>query len=278
MSSIFHRLMRSRHTFAPLAALALLLALGACAGAPRALAPVPAALDPDHPGPASTPEDAAFAARAVLGRIQGAAPRGAGYAPEAAAVLDRQPFAYPGFHIAAHGLLRYAAPQGAPEARTAAGNLVLADAHGRIAGLAYDVTYHLADGALVLDRALVAPVYREAATVRAFLVPKDALPAPAPTWEQAYAAMAALDAMPPEGLRTPHLLGTHALALFVMERMHPEADLRLNIPIPEVDVPLDAMRPVPGVYRDYDGWRMAVVELSPGIVAGLGGTGRERNP
>ncbi|WP_028586233.1 hypothetical protein [Desulfocurvus vexinensis] len=255
---------------AALALAALALTLAACAGAPRALAPVPAALPGD---PALHPPDAAFAARAVLGRIQGAAPRGAGYAPEAAAVLDRQPFAYPGFEVVAHRLLRYAAPAGAPQARTASGSLVLADRYGRVAGLLYDVTYRLAGGALLLERASVAPVYREAASVRVFLVPKDRLPGPAPTWEQAYAAMAALDAMPPEGLHTPHLLGTHALVLFVMERMHPDTDLRLDFPIPEVDMPLDTVRLVPGAWRDYDGWRVAVVEISPGTMAGRGGPG-----
>lgn len=252
---------------AVLALAVLALTLAACAGAPRALAPVPAALPDD---PALHPPDAAFAARAVLGRIQGAAPRGAGYAPEAAAVLDRQPFPYPGFEAVAHRLLRYAAPADAPQSRTASGSLVLADHHGRVAGLLYDVTYRLAGGALLLERAAVAPVYRKAASVRVFLVPKDRLPGPAPTWEQAYAAMAALDAMPPEGLHTPHLLGTHALVLFVMERMHPDTDLRLDFPIPEVGVPLDTVRLVPGAYRDYDGWRVAVVELSPGTVAGPG--------
>jgi len=248
-----------------LAALALVaLTLAACAGAPRALAPVPAALPDD---PALHPQDAAFAARAVLGRIQGAAPRGAGYAPEAAAVLDRQPFAFPGFETVGHRLLRYAAPVDAPQSRTASGSLVLADGYGRVAGLLYDVTYRLAGGALLLERAAVAPVYREAASVRVFLVPKDQLPPPAPTWEQAYAAMARLDAMPPGGLHTPHLLGTHALVLFVMERMHPDTDLRLNFPIPEVTVPLGAVRLEPGAYRDYDGWRVAVAAASPGLVA-----------
>ncbi|MCK9240298.1 hypothetical protein [Desulfocurvus sp.] len=257
----------SRFALTPraLAACVLLAALlpAGCAGVPSALAPVPAA---QHL-PARPPDDAAFAVRALLGRIQGAAPRGAGYAPEAAAALDRQPFAYPGFRVAAHSLLRYAAPPGAPQSRTASGRLVLADAHGRVAGLAYDVAYHLADGALVLDRALTAPVYRRAATVRAFLVPKDRLPPPAPTWEEAYATAGRLDAMPPGGLRTPHLLGTHALLLFVMERLHPEADLHLDIPIPEVAVPLDQVRLRAGAYADYDGWRVAVVVLSPGLTA-----------
>ncbi len=246
------------------AALALAVALAACAAAPRALAPVPETLPAD---PADYPADAAFAAHALLARIQHQPTPHAAFSTQAAAALDDRDFHFPGFSLAAHRLLRYEAD--APTSRQTTGSLVLQDRYGRIGALLYSTRYHLGGKTLTLDDAGAAPAYRNTVSVRAVLVPKAALPPLAETWEQTFQTLSALDAMPPEGLTSPHLLGTHALVLFVMERMHPDTDLNFNLPIPNVTFALPPITLTTNDYHDYDGWRVAIINTSPGLSAGL---------
>lgn len=244
-----------------LAALILPLALAACATAPRALAPVPETL-PDNP--AHYPADAVFAATAILARIQNHATPHTAFSPQAAAALDERDFHFPGFTIAAHRLLQYTAATPGPGRQTT-GSLVLQDEYGRIGALLYQADYHLEAGTLTLDKASANPVYRKNVSIQAMLVPKMDL-APLPdTWQQAYTTLFQQNAMPKEGLTTPHLLGTHALAIFVMERMHPETALNFNFPIPGVTTPLPKISLDPTTYHDYDGWRVAIITTSPGL-------------
>jgi len=254
--------------FRRLAPLFLVLALAAagCAAVPTALAPVPEPLPDD---PAQYPADAVFAMRGIVGHLQGTSVRGANFSPDAHHALAAHGFDYPGFAIETHRLLNYAAREDGPTGRNASGVLTLTDKYGRRAGLLYSALYTLGEHGLSIDVAQVSAVYTATPSIRVFLVPKDKLPEPAATWAESYEAMRKLNEMPEGGLTDARPLDTHALAVFVLDRAEPQTDVQLSLDIPELARVLPIVHLAPRDYRDYHGWRVAIVQVEPAMQAGL---------
>lgn len=246
--------------------LVLAAAILGCGAVPRTLAPVPESL-PETPQ--SYPADATYAMRAIVGHLQGESLRGAAFSPEAHHALSAHGFDYPDFSVATHRLLHYAAREDGPEGRFASGAVTLTDSYGRRAGFAYSTLYGLNGKGLVIDVAKATPIYTTSPTIRVFLVPKDGLPAPAATWTETYTNLRRLDAMPADGLADSRPLDTHALAVFVLDRAAPGSDVQLSLDIPELARILPIVRLAPDDYRDYDGWRVAIIRVDPAMQAGL---------
>lgn len=244
----------------------MVVMMAACAGAPKSLTPVADAVFDD---PTNIPADAAFAMRAMLAHMQGADLRGASFSPEAHHELSNHGYTYEGFSVGPHRLIRYEALDAAAleTGRKALGLVGLVDAYGRHARLAYDLEYTLAEGTLRVVDATATAVYPHNPAIRVFLIPKNKLPEPAANWRDAYEAARALNVMPPGGLDDTRPLDTHALVLFVMDRTAPGTDLRLSLDIPELRRVLPLVELTHTDYRDYHGWRVAVVSIPPEMQA-----------
>ena len=249
--------------------LCLMLALAAaCAGAPKSLAPMDDAVIDD---PAQYPEDAVFAVRAMVAHLQGHDLRGASFSPDAHHALAGHDFDYKTFSIGPQRIIRYEALDDAPATgRKAVGLVALRDSYGRRAHLSYDIEYTLADATMTVTKASVVSVYPGDPSARIFLVRKDRIPAPSASWAGAYEAMRRLDEMPPEGLSDARVFDTHALALFVMDRTAPGSDIHLSLDLPELHRVLPIINLEHKDYRDYHGWRMAIITIAPEMQARLG--------
>ncbi len=243
--------------------------LAGCAGAPRALAPVPA-----DGQITEIPADAALAARAMLARIRGLETPGVRFTPQAATSPDGHGFAYDGFEPANLRLHRYMVldpdmANGAP-GRDVNGVLALADDHGRGAELVFRLAYVLEGGALTVRQCTVGPLFAADPRIRVFLAPKGKLPGPAPDWAATFDAVRAVDATPKGGLRDAAMLDTHDLVLFVMDRTDPDGDvaLRLDLEGMEGGEGLEGLAPTMRLsareWVNYDGWRVAVVSIVRG--------------
>ena len=251
-----------------------LTVLTGCAGAPRALAPVPS-----DGLVADMPEDAALAARAMLARIRhgpgGEGVPGVVFTPEAAASPDSHGLAYDGFEPVDLRLHRYMAwNPGTSEpgregsgGRDANGVLTLADPYGRRARLLFRLAYVLEGGTLTVRVCTVGPLFAADPRIRVFLVEKGRLPGPAPNWAATYEAVRAVDATPQGGLRDAALLDTHDLVLFVMDRTDPDGDVALRLDLAGLEE-MEGLDPTIRLqateWLDYDGWRVAVVSVVRG--------------
>ncbi|BBD08877.1 hypothetical protein [Desulfovibrio ferrophilus] len=246
--------------------LALAVLLAGCTRIPTTLSPVPEAL-PDEAS--AYPPDAIHAMRGIIGHLQGETLRGTRFTPEAHHALAAHGFHYSGFRVTHHRLLRYAARADGPTGRTTSGAATLSDSNGRRAGIVYSSIYTVDENGVNIDMAQVTPIYTRTPVIRVFLVPKDGLPAPAATWTETYKTMRRLDSMPEGGLEDARPLDTHALAVFVLDRTAPDADVQLSLDIPELKRILPIVRLKSDDYRDYDGWRVAIVRVNPAMQAGL---------
>ena len=249
--------------------LCLMLALlAACAGAPKTLAPMDDAVIDD---PAHYPEDAVFAVRAMVAHLQGHDLRGASFSPDAHHSLAGHGYDYQSFSIGPHRIIRYEVLDDAPAiGRKAVGLVALRDPYGRRAHLSYDLEYTQADAAMTVTKASVVSVYPGDPAARIFLVHKDRIPAPPASWLEAYETMRKLDEMPPDGLSDARVFDTHALVLFVMDRTAPGSDIHLSLDLPELHRVLPIINLEHKDYRDYHGWRMAIITIAPEMQARLG--------
>ncbi|NJB68589.1 hypothetical protein GGQ74_002262 [Desulfobaculum xiamenense] len=250
------------------AGLVLAAALAACATYPTAVSPVPQ----DIPTCAADyPPDAVFAARAIFAAMQGRDLRGATIDQQTAAGLVGD-FAFPGFHIDAHRLLEYRAREDGPTGRYASGIVSLRDAHGRSARFMYSALYDADRDGLRIDAAETSAVYTHSPAVRVMLVPDDHLPAEnalPDSWDELFTLFEGLDAMPAGGITAASQLEGHHLAIFVMDRTPAGADVALTIDIADI-IRLDpAVTLSREQYRDFYGWRVAVLRPLPRRMASL---------
>lgn len=249
-----------------ISSLLLAAALLSCTPVPKTLAPVPEELPEEA---SAYPLDAVHAMRGIIGHLQGLTRGGVRFTPDAHHALAAHGFDYPDFSIKEHRLLHYSAREDGPEGRYASGSVTLTDRHGRRAGLVYSTLYTLDKSGMTIDVAQATPLYSTNPDIRVFLVPKEGLPAPAAAWAETYEALRRLDSMPQGGLVDARALDSHALALFVMDRTSPETDVQLSLDIPELRRILPVVTVSSDDYRDYDGWRVAIVQLKPAMQAGL---------
>ncbi|MBU1003548.1 MAG: hypothetical protein KKE73_13625 [Proteobacteria bacterium] len=246
--------------------LVLLAALLSCTPVPTTLAPVP----DDLPEEASAyPLDAVLAMRGIVGHLQGKTLSGVNFSPDAHHALAAHGFDYPDFRVQDHRLLHYTSREDGPVGRYASGAVTLTDRYERGAGLVYSTLYTLGEKGLNIDVAQATPFYTTTPKIRVFLVPKDGLPAPAAAWTDTFEAMRRLNSMPKDGLADARLLDTHALAVFLLDRTAPDAVVQLSLDIPELRRILPIVDLSPEDYRDYNGWRVAIVQVKPAMQAGL---------
>lgn len=241
----------------PAAAFAAFVLAGCAAGSGYSLP------EPIGANEAQIPADATAAAAAIVERLRGGdlqAFTGVRFARGVGDDIAEPGFAYEGFSVGNHALLRHGAATAEGSGLAAAGQLEFSDVLGRRTTVLYYTGYRLAEGGLEITEARASTLFSTFPECLMFVVPASVVAGIPPQAAGSHAAMlqfvAANAARWDSSAGVPPGKRDYVIFVFVLDRISPSAVVEVKLS--ENETGLGGFKKN-SRYMDVGGWRIGIV-------------------